>query len=1538
MNFDDDSMSLDELRDIVSHGGKRAEPVHVNVEEEKFLKSLGNPGAINTPLADYGRKGDTEIVYANQKEQELLKARGGSGTINPKTGLTEYDILSDLWHGWTGAISKLWNGVDKVIRSVGQIAKNTIAAIKRDPLEELTKIGLTIVLGPEAALIPNTFITYAEAKKHGMSDGDALRAAGTGAAVQYAGQAVVKTDWYKANVGGAAASLGVSGAASQAAVQKIIDGAASSAVSSLVASKLANSKDPWGDILKGGLAGGVSAGATLGLDYANGNLTDGTLKSVTSSDTFKNAYAAAIRAGVLKQPIETAIAGSLVTSFTRSAQKWIKDTTSVTNDLKEKNTASDAADAKLTAEQKKAKDLYAQYQKDDASFQNKGIERLRTGMSIVDDFNALADAAIQKQPGLESRDKVFSLLSNGLYEIKYTDPSGRVVDSTTLLPKLNEFTNWYTTNEPTVTKLVTDYGDFKDQATSDLIKQQNTVLDTYADAAKANAAVDTAGANYLDVQAKNTDYLSDSLNAIAHYQNVVGADISEKNMNSILNSYNPDKPQALLDTAFNLAKTDYAAVNPGKTLDYERWDAEVNPEDHFSAEEVKAMYANEGITNPTQEQIEKFQYQYKDDPRDSYDSEAYTTESFRKVIDASYTTNAEIQELFFNNLGRGPTPDELSMFAGKPEQDVKTATQDEASVRAQKLYAEDMAVTDYQEATDFAKRIGIKNPTLEQLQVFTGLPEAGSFAIARLLDDNYLDGELPSTQDIKALAAKYKEDPDIFKEALDFDAAQYARNIIEQEPSNLLGYSKDEADLLIDYLTRGEEAGVDFYTDNQSVTRDEAKKFLMDQGITNPSEDMLNQFIRRGRNISERQVVNDIKTYADPLVTTREEAIAQFKAESGGVEPTSTQLKVLLGYVGQKDEEDQLAAIKTYADTNTTTEQEVRDEYAKYGLTPTDADIAKFTKLGVESKSLPAITKYVDPLYTDEAEVIAEVKKVLGANVSQEIIDKYVDQFVGATKEKDQLTALKTYANTYDNVLTRTLEEDVREEFAKYGLTPTAADIAKFTKMGEAKSLPAITKYVDPLYTDEAEVVAAVKKVMGKNVSQEILDKYVDEFVGPTKEKDQLINIANDAKDHYVTDKEFTAAFKAQYGINPTADLIKQYIGYTGDLNQADKFKADFQKIDPSVTTKAEIDAKFKEYGQKPTTADYKKFTGLHSDDEIQSYLDTKYPKPPVVTPPVVTPPVVTPPVEPEKPPVVEPEPPLPPPAPVEPPKPVEPPVVTPPVEPPVVTPPVEPPKVEPEKPPVVEPETPLPPPAPVEPPKPVEPPVVTPPVEPPVVTPPVEPPKVEEPPTPEPAPEPVYTFDEVGNVYKDGTLYRTADSTVGAPVEGDAFTTDSKGNIFKNGTLYRTAESAQGGEEPTYDPAKVKPVAYKSPAGKPITPKPTTPTTPAAPKTPEFDPAAYLAATKTVTAPQKAAPTPVVQATPYFDISKKFDPGGYDMSTSRALPGIFGDDNPIQMYGARANTNTSTNQPRTATMATGGYLGEEPMDMKEILNILERG
>ena len=281
MNFDDDSMSLDELRDIVSQGGKRAEPVHVNVGEEKFLKSLGNPGAIDTPLADYGRRGDTEIVYANRKEQELLKAQGGAGTINPETGLKEYpqfdeffddllgtvlgvpkqiaNVVSDAWGGLTGAVHQTWKSL------TGTVHK-TWEAFKDDPIREGLKLYLTYTMGPVSSIIPNTAITYSQLKDKGMSDSDALRRAGTGAAAQYATQQVVGSEWYGKNVGGAAAQLGIADKMTQAATQKIINGAASSAIASFVTAKLVNSQDPWGDMVRGGLAGGLTTGASLGLD------------------------------------------------------------------------------------------------------------------------------------------------------------------------------------------------------------------------------------------------------------------------------------------------------------------------------------------------------------------------------------------------------------------------------------------------------------------------------------------------------------------------------------------------------------------------------------------------------------------------------------------------------------------------------------------------------------------------------------------------------------------------------------------------------------------------------------------------------------------------------------------------------------------------------------------------------------------------------------------------------------------------------------------------------------------------------------------------------------------------------------------------------------------------------------------------------------------------------------------------------------------------------------------------------------------------
>ena len=47
-------------------------------------------------LAAQGRGGDTILAHINPEEAALLKAHGGSGAINPRTGLPEFNVFSEL--------------------------------------------------------------------------------------------------------------------------------------------------------------------------------------------------------------------------------------------------------------------------------------------------------------------------------------------------------------------------------------------------------------------------------------------------------------------------------------------------------------------------------------------------------------------------------------------------------------------------------------------------------------------------------------------------------------------------------------------------------------------------------------------------------------------------------------------------------------------------------------------------------------------------------------------------------------------------------------------------------------------------------------------------------------------------------------------------------------------------------------------------------------------------------------------------------------------------------------------------------------------------------------------------------------------------------------------------------------------------------------------------------------------------------------------------------------------------------------------------
>ena len=78
-----------------------------------------------------GRWGDDILIHVNEEEFEQMKRMWGEPTLNPNTGLPEY-----------GFLSKLWNGIKKVFKTVAPIAINFVPGIGPALSGALSAIGL----------------------------------------------------------------------------------------------------------------------------------------------------------------------------------------------------------------------------------------------------------------------------------------------------------------------------------------------------------------------------------------------------------------------------------------------------------------------------------------------------------------------------------------------------------------------------------------------------------------------------------------------------------------------------------------------------------------------------------------------------------------------------------------------------------------------------------------------------------------------------------------------------------------------------------------------------------------------------------------------------------------------------------------------------------------------------------------------------------------------------------------------------------------------------------------------------------------------------------------------------------------------------------------------------------------------------------------------------------------------------------------------------------------------------------------------------
>ena len=195
-------------------------------------------------MAAQGRGRDSMLAHITPSEASLLRSRGGMGTRNPSTGLPEYGFFDDLWSGFKGAVTGVFDAVKGILKSpIGRVV-GTIAlgAFLGPGAFGITGLGL----GAAAAPLASGIIS-------GLSGGSAMDML-TSAATSYLGSAASPLSQY---VGNLTSGLGLGSMASQA----LTSGLVGTGVGLLTGKSLEDS-------VSSGLQGAVMNTA---MDYMNAN-------------------------------------------------------------------------------------------------------------------------------------------------------------------------------------------------------------------------------------------------------------------------------------------------------------------------------------------------------------------------------------------------------------------------------------------------------------------------------------------------------------------------------------------------------------------------------------------------------------------------------------------------------------------------------------------------------------------------------------------------------------------------------------------------------------------------------------------------------------------------------------------------------------------------------------------------------------------------------------------------------------------------------------------------------------------------------------------------------------------------------------------------------------------------------------------------------------------------------------------------------------------------------------------------------------------
>ena len=581
--------------------------------------------------------------------------------------------------------------------------------------------------------------------------------------------------------------------------------------------------------------------------------------------------------------------------------------------------------------------------------------------------------------------------------------------------------------------------------TSDLVYGAiGSGIQAYKNVSDGNAATQKElGRDLTDEEAKKLALYSSANTASTDIKNLVVGEKSAKAIESGQSSYTYDgKPVAVSGTDINnyfKDKLTTAGITPtaadisaastayGKSKDAAGATNAVVDSRTLNEKEVKDIYAKEGVTNPTADMIAKY-------VKSNVDAATVAADA-QKEIDANSTNLDESNAYLKSILGRNPTEKEAAAFVGnKPEE--ANLTRDNAYTTLVDLLTNpqnnpvkagpgvDVAATSggIYNATDKEiadlKAKGIDLPKInDSWSPVMQSPEDNVLREVTIYGDRKLD-PLEEVQ-LDVLLAITERNP-LFKEELrDVDNAFEKQGYVPtiEELLNIVnqtnGKPKEET-----------KTAVTNYVNANTVTKDEAKQRLIDNGISKPTDEQINQFVKKG---NETDVFKKIDEYANPLSVTAKEAEQMLK-DAGITKPTKEQIAM---FTKEGSQADTQKALDTYASPFVTTAQEVKDMYAKIGYTnPTQEEIDRYTGEKPEAVQLDmaktygasalAAKQYIDPLNARIEELVKQGNDYQAAQqaaAQQAAADKIAADKAAAIKlAADKVTAAKnlkqqTFAN-----------------------------------------------------------------------------------------------------------------------------------------------------------------------------------------------------------------------------------------------------------------------------------------------------------------------------------------------------------------------------------------------------------------------------------------------------------------------------------------------------------------------------------------------